>query len=59
MTILIDLKDGRILHLAPGKGASSIEEFLKTPARRDPNMALQACDMNVLQKFIVGNAVEP
>ena len=46
MTIAIDLRDGRILHAAPGKGAASIKPFLKTLARRAPNLKAVAVDMN-------------
>jgi transposase len=46
MTIAIDLRDGRILHVAPGKGAASIKSFLKTLARRAPNLKAVAVDMN-------------
>ncbi len=46
MTIVIDLRDGRILHVAPGKGADSIEAFLKTLARRAKKLRAVAVDMN-------------
>jgi len=46
MTIVIDLRDGRVLHVAPGKGADSIEAFLKTLARRAPKLKAVAVDMN-------------
>jgi len=46
MTIAIDLQNGRILHAAPGKGAASIKSFLKTLARRAPNLKAVAVDMN-------------
>lgn len=46
MTIAIDLRHGHILHAARGKGADSIEAFLKTLARRAPNLKAVAVDMN-------------
>jgi len=46
MTIVIDLASGRILHLAEGKGGESIVAFLKTLARRAPNLRAVAMDIS-------------
>jgi transposase len=46
MTIVIDLKSGRILHVAEGKGAESVTAFLKTLARRAPNLQAVAMDLS-------------
>jgi transposase len=46
MTIAIDLASGRILHAAPGKGGDSIVAFLKTLARRAPNLQAIAMDLS-------------
>lgn len=46
MTIVVDLREGRILWAAPGKGGDSIVAFLKTLARRAPKLKAVAMDMN-------------
>jgi len=53
MTVVIDLATGRILHVAPGKGADSVIPFLKTLARRAPNLRAAATDMSDAYIFAI------